>query len=78
MFNEEDDKIKAIETIIKDLTTRLATVENFDTQYFQSYFEFLKFFKEKNEITDSDFIISAHFTYGWMPTIPSIVLDKKI
>lgn len=34
-----------------------------------SYGHFINFFNKPESITESDFIIGAHFTYGWMPTI---------
>jgi hypothetical protein len=36
-----------------------------------SYHHFIKFFKDKNnaELTENDFIVSAYFSYGWMPKI---------
>ncbi len=37
--------------------------------YLDSYIEFVKFFKNKDEIYKEDFIIGCHFVYGWMPTI---------
>lgn len=36
---------------------------------FLSYFEFVKFFKDKDLITKNDFVIGCNFAYGWMPTI---------
>jgi hypothetical protein len=40
-----------------------------DNSYLLSYREFLAYFAELKEITAHNFIIGAHFTYGWMPTI---------
>jgi len=40
-----------------------------------SYVEFLNYFKNKKSLSSHDFIISAYFTYGWMPTIPNIKGD---
>jgi hypothetical protein len=34
-----------------------------------SYGHFVSFFHERTSLTLSDFVIGAHFTYGWMPTI---------
>jgi len=34
-----------------------------------SYGHFVRFFQERTSLTLSDFVIGAHFTYGWMPTI---------
>jgi len=40
------------------------------TQSFMlSYGHFVSFFQERTSLTLSDFVIGAHFTYGWMPTI---------
>lgn len=40
-----------------------------DTSYFESYFEFIEFFKRVDLIDKHSLIISSYFTYGWMPTI---------
>ena len=40
-----------------------------EEKYNLSYREFLRFFENKENITTSDLIIAANFTYGWMPTI---------
>lgn len=70
-FTQED-----IELIIDSLEHNLNNIDKFDnTYYFDSYFEFLKYFENKTEITYHDLVISSHFTYGWMPTI--INLDKN-
>ncbi|WP_153448279.1 hypothetical protein [Vibrio algicola] len=37
--------------------------------YHKSYQYFVSFFANKQELTESDLIIGANFTYGWMPTI---------
>lgn len=37
--------------------------------YDKSYIYFLKYFENKHILTEEDLIISANFTYGWMPTI---------
>jgi hypothetical protein len=34
-----------------------------------SYDHFLRFFQQRTSLTLSYFVIGAHFTYGWMPTI---------
>ena len=34
-----------------------------------SYGHFVRFFQQRISLTLSDFVIGAHFTYGWMPTI---------
>jgi hypothetical protein len=33
-----------------------------------SYGHFVRFFQERTSLTLSDFVIGAHFTYGWMPS----------
>lgn len=35
----------------------------------ESYREFLAFFRDRRPISEHDFIIGAHFVYGWMPTM---------
>jgi len=41
-----------------------------DTDSFMlSYDYFLDYFRQKDSLDLSDFVIGAHFTYGWMPTI---------
>lgn len=40
--------------------------------YKLSYNAFIKFFKDKRELTQQDLIIGANFSYGWMPTILDI------
>jgi len=46
------------------------TLDWTDTNSFLlSYGHFINFFKTSESLTESDFIIGAHFTYGWMPTI---------
>jgi hypothetical protein len=34
-----------------------------------SYPHFVRFFQQRTSLTLSDFVIGAHFTYGWMPKI---------
>ena len=40
-----------------------------DMMDWKSYFHFIKYFEERENITEHDLIIGANFTYGWMPTI---------
>ena len=35
----------------------------------RSYRHFTAFFQDRQTITEHDFIIACHFTYGWMPTM---------
>ena len=37
--------------------------------YHLAYCEFIKYFAQLESITIHDFIIGAHFIYGWMPTM---------
>ena len=40
------------------------------TQSFMfSYRHFVRFFQERTSLTLPDFVVGAHFTYGWMPRI---------
>lgn len=48
-----------------------------DNSYHVSYPEFIKFFKNKKQLTKHDLIIGSHFVYAWMPTIIKIDLSKK-
>jgi hypothetical protein len=70
-------KIKLKKPTINDLEKR---IENFkkmdDLTYDKSYVYFLKYFENKNILTEEDLIISANFTYGWMPTILNFKSDK--
>lgn len=34
-----------------------------------SYGHFISFFQKSDPLSAADFVIAAHFTYGWMPTI---------
>lgn len=43
---------------------------NIQTPYFESYFEFLKYFQNLEKIDKHSMIIGVHFVYGWMPRIP--------
>ena len=43
-----------------------------DEPYYFAYREFIRYFAQLTRITVHDFIISAHFTYGWMPTIVTL------
>ena len=41
----------------------------FEDSYIKTYPEFIQFFKNINNISKHDLVISSHFVYGWMPTI---------
>ena len=43
--------------------------ESPEHSYHKSYFHFINYFAERNEITEQDLVIGSNFTYGWMPTI---------
>ena len=43
--------------------------ENPESAYHKSYFYFVKYFADKEIITEQDLVIGSNFTYGWMPTI---------
>ena len=59
-----------INNIIESLESHLSKVDQFeDTQYFDSYFEFVKYFENIETIDYHSLVISSYFTYGWMPTI---------
>ena len=59
-----------IKMIITSLELHLSKIDKFDdTKYFNSYFEFLKYFDDINIIDYHSLVISSYFTYGWMPTI---------
>lgn len=59
------EKIDVLRTILKYLETT-----NIQTPYFESYFEFLKYFQNLEKIDKHSMIIGVHFVYGWMPRIP--------
>ena len=44
--------------------------------YIRAYPEFIRYFEKIDSIDIQDFIIGAHFVYGWMPTI--LKLNLKI
>lgn len=56
-----------IDSIFESLNGHL--IEFNDTSYFESYFEFIDFFKSIETIDYHSLVISSYFTYGWMPTI---------
>lgn len=59
-----------IDNIIDNLELHLGKMDKFeDTQYFYSYFEFVKYFENIDVIDYHSLVISSYFTYGWMPTI---------
>ena len=65
-----------INQILDTLELNLSKLDKFEnTYYFDSYFEFLKYFDELEKIDYHSLVISSHFTYGWIPTI--ITLDPK-
>lgn len=55
---------------IDDLKNRVNCFKTIgNLTYDKSYIYFLKYFENKDKLTEEDLIISANFTYGWMPTI---------
>ena len=50
---------------------RAACLANEDPShnYHKSYKYFVSYFLEKSYLTESDLVVGANFTYGWMPTI---------
>lgn len=59
-----------IDKIIDSLESNLNKPDSSgDTQYFKSYFEFIKYFENIDIIDYHSLVISSYFTYGWMPTI---------
>ena len=59
-----------IELIINSLKNHLEDTDIFkDTPYFDSYFEFLKYFENLDIINHHSLVSSSYFTYEWMPTI---------
>lgn len=64
--------IQFIESIqVSKVLERAIFLENDNTQnsYNKSYCHFVKYFKDKQRLTEHDLVIAANFTYGWMPTI---------
>jgi hypothetical protein len=61
---------KKVEININDLMSK---VKDIDLQANDPghilYFEFLKYFEDRKEITKHDFLIAISFTYSWMPTM---------
>lgn len=55
----------------KEFMTIAERVDNssLNVTYSHSYPVFLEFFSSRTNITESDLILAAEFTYGWMPTI---------
>lgn len=55
------------EKIIED-SKQLKLDDRFESDSI-SYHHFIKFFADKKQLTENDLIVSAYFSYGWMPTI---------
>ena len=51
------------------LSESLKFVPPTEDSYIKTYPEFIQFFKNSNNISKHDLVISSHFVYGWMPTI---------
>ncbi|MDD3769374.1 MAG: hypothetical protein PHV10_02055 [Sulfuricurvum sp.] len=70
-------KLKLNKPTIDDLKNRINNFQKMDDlTYDKSYVYFLKYFENKNILTEEDLIISANFTYGWMPTILNFKSNK--
>lgn len=65
---------------IKSILDRALCLEqnNLDDNYNISYSYFLKYFSDKEQLTEQDLIIGANFTYGWMPTILNFKSKKFV
>lgn len=66
------EKNKILEVICEYLKTT-----NIETQYFDSYFEFLDFFKNIKEFDYHFFTVCTYLIYGWMPTIPNVTITQE-
>lgn len=62
----------SFENLKKDIETFIVTENN---SYFDSYPEFINYFKNIDWIEKHNLVIASHFVYGWMPTM--IQLDTK-
>jgi hypothetical protein len=56
-----------IETVLLEDAAELDWSDT--ASFLLSYGHFISFFQKHKPLTLSDFVIAAHFTYGWMPTI---------
>lgn len=63
---------------VGEILDRAVFLENDGTQdsYNKSYCHFIKYFQDKQRITEHNLIIAANFTYGWMPTILEFKSDE--
>ena len=63
---------------VSEVLERAIFLENDSTQdsYNKSYCHFVKYFKDRQQLTEHDLIIAANFTYGWMPTILEFKSDE--
>jgi hypothetical protein len=60
---------------ILDLASCLEN-DNDEDRYNKSYYHFVKYFEDKEEMTEHDLVVAANFTYGWMPTILNFKTDE--
>ncbi len=44
--------------------------------YILTYPEFIRYFKDIEQIKQHNLVVGSHFVYGWMPTIISLNLDR--
>jgi len=65
-FQNDYDSIK--EAIFSTMIHKIDNDPSFH-KYHNSYLHFIDFFHKKSVIKFNDFVIGAHFSYGWMPTI---------
>lgn len=69
IMNNSEFTANDIDKIIDSLDHHLSMTDTFETKYFDSYFEFVRYFENIEKIDYHSLIISSFFTYGWMPTI---------
>lgn len=66
-----------LEILLRYLEENEANNQSIETEYFESYFEFLKYFKGLDVIDKHSFTIGSYLVYGWMPTIPTIKYTQE-
>ena len=56
---------------IQDILRFSDSLKNEDPEhtYHKAYYYFVKYFSDKDILTEQDLVIGANFAYGWMPTI---------
>jgi len=55
----------------EEILSRANCLDHVDPEhsYHKSYYYFVSYFADIDEITERDLVIGSNFTYGWMPTI---------